>query len=449
MADTTTPNLGLVKPEVGASDDVWGEKLNTNFDKIDAMEPRIDTVESGITGINAKLPSVSPNPPSTPVNDSLWWDADSGQLYVRYNDGNTTQWVLANSGVVGPVGPQGAQGVQGLQGEPGLNPSSGIQINGGFEVSQENGTTAVSVSNTGKYVLDCWGVFSTGAQSFFTAQVNSVFPVGFTNSFQISMSTPNASPASSDVCFFYQNIEGYRIAKLGWGGAAATPITLGFWVRANRVGTYSGFVHNGSNRSYVFPFTINASATWEYKTATIPGDTSGTWAVGNTIGIQFGFTMMAGSGQTTAAGAWTAGVFRGVTGTVNGVAAASDSMFITGVVILPGTHTITAAQSPLLMRPYDVELQLCQRYYEVLTTPPTLNQSIASGESAAGNYYASWHFKTVKRATPTTALGPSASWVGTGPQVHLSKDLITFYQTSWFVAQGVSNTIAIYADARL
>lgn len=52
MADTFTPNINLTKPEVGASDDTWGDKLNANADLIDAAFQTVLPLDGGtVTGV--------------------------------------------------------------------------------------------------------------------------------------------------------------------------------------------------------------------------------------------------------------------------------------------------------------------------------------------------------------------------------------------------------------
>ena len=281
---------------------------------------------------------------------------------------------------------------------------SGMQINGGMEVSQENGVSAVSVTNTRKYVVDGWTIDTDGATQVLTGTQVFISPDGITTSLQVAVQTANASPASSNFVRIIGRIEGYRVSRLMWGAATAAPMTLSFWVRAIRIGNYSVAIINGaSTRSYATTFAVNVTNTWEYKTITIPGDTTGTWARDNTLAMDICFTMMAGSGRVGAANTWTSGVILGVTGTVNGVAATSDAMWVTGVTVLPGTQAPTAAQSPNIMRAYGEELVTCKRYWEK-------TRLFNYGYSAAGTNNAgiSTQFMVEKRVIPTIVLTANA-----------------------------------------
>jgi len=399
---------------------------------------------------------ISDNPPVTPPDGSMWWDSDNGLLYIRYNDGaGPSQWVQAvatpaiDASVFVNKAGDTMGGALALPGDPATALQaapkqyvdavrayaapydaiaySGMQINGSMEVSQEFGAATPVVTNTGKYTLDSWLAASIGVQTIGVTQQQAGF-AGLLNTLTVTVNPGNSSPTSSDRAAISTRIEGYRIARLAWGaGANAKPITIAFWVFANRPGTYSGCVANGvaANRSYPFTFTINASNTYEYKTITIPGDTTGTWATGNTSGMEIFFALMLGSTHQAPAGAWTAGTFYGATGTINGVAATSDRFILTGVTVLPGTQAPTAAQSPLIMRPYDQELVTCRRYYYKASfyVPTT---------------YATSFYPVEMRVSPTIT-GGGAGFVNAGGTP----------STSCTIAQTTAAFLTLAFDARL
>jgi hypothetical protein len=239
---------------------------------------------------------------------------------------------------------------------------SGMQINGSMEVSQENGTTA---RTTNGYVVDGVQVAFTGTMTLSCAQVADA-PPGLTNSVKVTVTTAEAVLGASDYLVLFQNIEGYRTSRLVFGTANAQPVSIGFWTKIHRTGTYSGSLRNAAlNRSYPFTFTQNVSDTWEYKTVTLPGDVIGTW-VGNTngVGLALIFSMACGTTLAGPVNTWAAANYFGATGTTNGVAALTDTFQITGVVVLPGLQLPSAARSPFIMRPFGQELTTCQRYWQ-------------------------------------------------------------------------------------
>jgi hypothetical protein len=318
---------------------------------------------------------------------------------------------------------------------------SGMQINSAMEVSQENGSNAVSVSATAKYIIDGWQLQSTGTQVMNAVQ-GAGGPPGFLNYLAVTPTTANAAPAAGHQVILIHRIEGWRVGRLMWGTAAAQPITISFWVSAVRPGNYSGSILNAAgNRSYPFTFTINAASTWEYKTVTIPGDTAGTWAKDNTIGLQIFIAMMAGTTFQGPANAWAAGTFFGVTGTINGVAATSDALQITGVTVFPGSEAPSAARSPFVMRPFDQELTLCKRYYRRLTGPSSV---IIEGYVTAGIPMAiTIPLEPTMRAIPTTAI------FGTFTNTNVLAS--NFYpgpsSLGWEITPNAAGSVVYYAQA--
>jgi hypothetical protein len=231
-------------------------------------------------------------------------------------------------------------------------------INGDMRIDQRNAGASTTPTASG-YTLDRFQVIIS-ATSKFSVQQNAgsvTPPAGFTN-YLGTTSLAATSISSGDYYQVSQTIEGYNIADLAWGTASAKTITISFWARSSLTGSFGGALLNVDNtRSYPYSYTINSSNTWEYKTITIPGETTGTWNTTNGIGLQFRFSLGMGSTYTTTGGAWASGVYGAPTGSVNVVSTNGATFYITGVQLEVGT-----AATAFERRPYTTELQLCQRY---------------------------------------------------------------------------------------
>jgi hypothetical protein len=232
-------------------------------------------------------------------------------------------------------------------------------INGDMRIDQRNAGASVTPAN-GTFSVDRWAAEISQASKFsFQQNAGSVTPpAGFTNYLGVT-SLSAYTVGAGEVFNLYQRIEGLNISDLAWGTASAQTITVSFWVRSSLTGTFGGAIqNNGNDRSYPFAFTISAANTWEQKSVTIPGDTSGTWLTTNGIGMRVRFSLGAGSTVSGTAGAWAAGDFRSVTGATSVVGTNGATFYITGVQLEEG---VVSTNFDVL--PYTTQLQLCQRYY--------------------------------------------------------------------------------------
>ena len=287
-------------------------------------------------------------------------------------------------------------------------------INGNMRIDQRNAGASVTPSNS--YTLDRWCGIVTQASKF-TVQQNAgsvTPPVGFTNYLGVTSSSAY-SVGSGDTFFIYQAIEGYNMADLNWGSANAKTITFSFWVRSSLTGTFGGALLNeANNRSYTFSYTISSANTWEQKSITIAGDTTGTWVTTNGVGINVRFGLGSGSTFSATAGVWGTGNVVQSTGSVSVVGTNGATWYVTGVQLEVGTQatTFTTAGGS-----YGAELALCQRYFtkSFATTTAPANSAAASyeqtGVSFIGGYFASQFnpFPVTMRSAPTMTYYSSAN----------------------------------------
>jgi hypothetical protein len=269
-------------------------------------------------------------------------------------------------------------------------------INGAMVIDQRNAGASLSVPNaTLAYGVDRTLVYEdTGASSCTVQQVTDA-PSGFVNSLKFTVGT-GSTATSAQLAVAEQRIEGFNFADSAYGTASAKTFTLSFWVKSSLTGTYCVGLRNSSdNRSYVATYTINSASTWEFKTITIAGDTSGTWGTGNGIGISLRFDLGSGSNyQTSTLNSWQTGLLFSNSSQANLIGTSGATWQITGWQLEKGS-TATSFD----YRDYGRELILCQRYFTFLQGD--LNYFASGHQNSTTQYDATGVLPVTMRTAPT------------------------------------------------
>jgi hypothetical protein len=285
---------------------------------------------------------------------------------------------------------------------------SGIQnriINGDMSIDQRNAGAAVTLAVNGSaYTIDRWGFQNarTNGSTLVIQRVAVANPVisGMAYALKITNTTAGAVGAS-DAVALWQGVEGFNTADLLWGTPAAKPVTVAFAVTSSLAGNYAVGIRGGggAGRSYVAHVNVASANVEQIVSVTIPGDTSGTWAVDNQPGLWLSVDLGIGSTYSTASlGTWLAGNAFGSTTGVKLSTVAGATLQITAVRLVPGT--VVPPMEPL---PYSQRLAMCHRYCEVSAS----QENLFSGSVVNGGAY----YSIVKFAAGRMRAVPTMTWI--------------------------------------
>jgi hypothetical protein len=283
-------------------------------------------------------------------------------------------------------------------------PSAGFQDNVKFRNLIINGSMDIAQRGTSKASIGFeYGTvdrFQTvqGSLGAFTQSQSTDVPTGqgFAKSLKMDCTTADASPSSGDELYIRQQIEGQNLQYLSKGTSSAKSLTVSFWVKSNKTGTYivELFDHDNSrhiNKSY----TISSASAWEKKTITYDGDTTGAFNNDNGSSLSLSFMLGAGSNFTsgTLQTSWgTSTSANRQVGQVNLADSTSNEWYVTGVQLEAGK-----VASDFEFLPPDVNLQRCERYYQ------TTQAFFGAGHSTSGAVIGETTLRVKMRSTPSAS----------------------------------------------
>jgi hypothetical protein len=284
-----------------------------------------------------------------------------------------------------------------------------IIINGDMSIAQRGTTfTGNTASNymVDRFIQNINGTFGTWTNG---QETDAPANTGFQKSLFMNCTTADAAPSAADFVRVEQRFEGQMLQYLKKGTSSAESLTLSFWVKSPKTGTHIAELEDRDNSRYVSQsYTINAANTWEFKTATFPGDTTGTLNNDNGESLRLNFYLGTGTDWSsgTLGTTWHTTAANRAAGQVNvGDAIHSSGNYwqITGVQLEAGT---TASDFEFL--PVDVNLGRCQRYYQIIADRTSTGERMAiicgaavSTGTGSGTVYGAIQFPTPMRASAT------------------------------------------------
>ena len=313
-------------------------------------------------------------------------------------------------------------------------------INGDMQIAQR-GTSVTGITVDGYYTMDRFLIGLANLGTWTQSQSTDV-PTGqgFSSSLKLDCTTADASPASTDNIAIMQRFEGQNLQMLKKGTSDAESVTVSFWVKTNKTGTYVLELRDADNvRIICKTYTVDSANTWEKKVLSFAGDTTGTLTNDNNLSFHARWWLGAGSAFTsgTLQTTWGAqsNANRAVGQTVNLADSTSNDFYITGIQLEVGTFDANSIP-PFQFEDRATSFARCQRYF----TKALNDYESSSGGSGTKRVY--WHFKQTMRASPTiTEVNPAKTGV-----LFTNADAYSVYRTGDNTAQIGADTTA---DAEL
>ena len=283
-----------------------------------------------------------------------------------------------------------------------------LLINGGMNVWQRS--TSASVSTDTYATVDRF-TNSVGNMGTFTVSRSTDVPSGqgFGYSTKWDCTTADASPAAGDYILFNQRLEGQNLQHLLKGTSSAKAVTLSFWVKSNKTGTYIARIYDDDNtRNISKSYTIDTASTWEKKEIVFEGDQTGTLDNDNASSLRIQWWLGAGSTYSsgTLATSWESVTNANVAvGQVNLADSTSNEFYITGCQLEVGSTA-----SGFEFEPYEATLRKCERYF-VSYGGSSSYEWISVGSNVSSTVWDGvLHFPTTMRIDPTLGISQNSDW---------------------------------------